>query len=156
MRLRPDDLQSHLSESMSPVYYVTGDELLLVDESCRDIRQAAEKQGFSEYTSVTMDASTGWPAVRSATEETSLFGDRQFVLARVAKSGVGREGSEFLCDYVSSPNEDVVLLVRNSFYEWRDKNSKWFKELDRAAVVVVAETLSANAIPGWLNDVPNS
>jgi len=46
MLLKPEQLGRHLEELLRPVYFVGGDELLLVEDACRAIVQTASDRGF--------------------------------------------------------------------------------------------------------------
>ena len=46
MKIRANQLSSHLKNSLAPCYLVTGDEPLLVGEALDDIREAARARGF--------------------------------------------------------------------------------------------------------------
>ena len=46
MKIRANQLSSHLKNSLAPCYLVTGDEPLLVGEALDDIREAARQGGF--------------------------------------------------------------------------------------------------------------
>ena len=59
MRLRNDQLQQHLSNTLLPLYIVSGDEGLLVQECCDAIRRCCRKQGFSREV-LHVDASFDW------------------------------------------------------------------------------------------------
>ena len=48
MRLYPEKLAAHLQKNLLPVYLVSGDETLLVQECCDQIRQKAREQGCNE------------------------------------------------------------------------------------------------------------
>ena len=45
MRLYPEKLAGHLKQQLLPVYLVSGDEPLLVQECCDQVRQAARAAG---------------------------------------------------------------------------------------------------------------
>ena len=48
MQLRPEQLAAHLQKSVAPLYFLHGDEPLLVIEAGDAIRAAAKRQGFVE------------------------------------------------------------------------------------------------------------
>ena len=48
MRLYPEKLVGHLQQQLLPVYLVSGDEPLLVQECCDQIRRKAREQGCNE------------------------------------------------------------------------------------------------------------
>ena len=47
MKIRAEQLQSHLSKELLPVYVISGDEPLLAQESADAVRLAARNKGFS-------------------------------------------------------------------------------------------------------------
>ena len=52
MQVRPTDLARHLEADLKPVYLVSGDEPLIVEESCDAIVARARREGFSERTTL--------------------------------------------------------------------------------------------------------
>ena len=48
MQVKPEQLLSQLNSKVPPAIWVTGDETLLVQESCDEIRNFAKEQGFTE------------------------------------------------------------------------------------------------------------
>ena len=48
MQLKPEQLAQHLKKGLAPIYFIYGDELLLVQEAADAIRAAARAQGYSE------------------------------------------------------------------------------------------------------------
>ena len=46
-KLRPEQLGQALSKQLAPIYLVSGDEPLLIQEACDAIRQAARQAGSS-------------------------------------------------------------------------------------------------------------
>ena len=47
MLLNPEQLRHHAEEPLQPLYFVGGDELLLVEDACQAIVKAASEQGLS-------------------------------------------------------------------------------------------------------------
>ena len=50
MKLNHAQLEQHLTKPLSPVYFITGEELILKNEALTQIRKAATQQGFTEKT----------------------------------------------------------------------------------------------------------
>ena len=48
MKLRPEQLESHLQKPLAPIYIVSGDEPFQVGEACQAIRSQARAQGVTE------------------------------------------------------------------------------------------------------------
>src|SRR5690606_4971518 len=97
-RLDADSLLSQLKKtaSLEPLYIVSGDEPLLVIESCDALRAAAGKAGYTERVSLVLDARSDWSAVMGATQNVSLFGDRRLVELSIPTGKPGKTGADTL------------------------------------------------------------
>ena len=62
MRLRAEQVDSHLSKNFAPVYLVHGDEALLVLEAADAVRAAARKRGHSEREVLFVEKGFDWGA----------------------------------------------------------------------------------------------
>ena len=48
MLLNPEQLRHHAEAPLQRLYFVVGDELLLVEDACHAIVQAASEQGYTD------------------------------------------------------------------------------------------------------------
>ena len=97
MQLRPENLPSHLEQQLLPVYFVTGDETLLVQESCDRIRATARAAGCSERKVIEpAGGKLDWNALAHGAAEMSLFSARKLIELRIptGKPGVLCEGDK--------------------------------------------------------------
>ncbi|MEC9286396.1 MAG: DNA polymerase III subunit delta [Pseudomonadota bacterium] len=151
MRLKPEQLDRHLNEPLEPVYFVGGDELLLIEDVCVAIVKAAGEQGFSERERFDIGSGTDWADVFSGASSMSLFSEKRMLDIRLSAKGVDRAGSDALRAYVENPIEGTLVLVRAGPIEWRQRTSAWFKALEKQAVLVLVPTISAQELPHWLD-----
>ena len=151
MHLKPEQLGRHLEEPMRSVYFVGGDELLLVEDACLAIVKTAYAQGFTERERIAVGAGNEWADVFSSASSMSLFSAKRMLDIRLSSKGVDRAGSEALLAYLENPIEETLLLVRAGPIEWRKRSSPWFKALEKQAVVVMVSTISAQELPRWLS-----
>ena len=112
MRLYPEKLASHLQKQLLPVYLVSGDEPLLVQECCDQIRQKAREKGCNEREIIDGDvANFNWRDILHSASSMSLFADRKLVELRLSSGKPGAEGSSALCEYLEISGGDDVLLM---------------------------------------------
>ena len=83
MKLKPDQLDRHLQQSLAPIYLVGGDEPLQVQEICDAIRKTAREQGFSEREVRHVERGFAWQEVMQVADSMSLFGDRKILEIRM-------------------------------------------------------------------------
>lgn len=151
MRLYPEKLASHLQQQLLPVYLVSGDETLLVQECCDQIRQRAREQGCNEREIIDGDvAGFNWQDILHSAASMSLFADRKLVELRLSSGKPGAQGSSALCEYLDvSSGEDVLLIVSGKI-DKQSTNSKWYKALDKAGATIQLWPVDAKNLPRWL------
>lgn len=150
MRLRAEQLASQLDKGLAPVYLVSGDETLLVQEACDAIRAAARTAGCSEREVLDVDNRFDWSQLLSAGAEMSLFADRKLIELKIPSAKPGTEGSKALTAYLEGPPNDNVLLIVAGKIDRQSTNSKWFKAIDGAGVVLQLWPVDAQQLPRWL------
>ncbi len=150
MRLRPDQLDGHLRQRLSPVYLISGDEPLQIQEATDAIRAAARAQGFSERQVLQVEAGFDWGALAAEADALSLFAERKIIDLRIPSAKPGDKGSKALSEYTARPPQDNLLLITAGKLEREQQNSKWFKGIDGCGVVVQVWPLDHKALPGWI------
>ncbi|MEM6708354.1 MAG: DNA polymerase III subunit delta [Pseudomonadota bacterium] len=150
MPLRPADLDRHLAGTLAPAYLISGDETLLLEESCDAVLTAARSQGFDEREVLHADGGFRWGELIDASASMSLFASRRVLDLRLPTNKVDREASDILREYLASAPEDVLLLVRMPKLDGRQKNSAWFKAFDQTGIVLQVWPLGRAELPRWL------
>ena len=112
MRIYPEKLASHLQQQFLPVYLISGDEPLLMQECCDLVRARAREAGCTEREVVDASASGfNWQDILYSATSMSLFAERKLVELRIPNGKPGAEGSKALCDYLEVAGGDDILLV---------------------------------------------
>jgi DNA polymerase-3 subunit delta len=151
MRLYPEKLAAHLQQQLHPVYLVSGDEPLLLQECCDLIRQQARQQGCTDREIIDASASTfNWQDILHSATNMSLFAERKLVELRLPSGKPGAEGSKVLCKYLEVASGDDVLLIIAGKIDKQSTNSKWYKALDKAGITVQVWPVDAKDLPRWL------
>ena len=153
MQLKPDQLGTHLSRGLRPLYTVYGDEPLLAQEAGDAIRAAARSAGYSERKVFTVGnaAHFDWSALLGAAQAMSLFAERQLIELRIPSGKPGKDGSEALqryCEAVGS--DDVLTLVQLPKLDFQQQKSGWFSALDGAGVVLRVDPIERRDLPTWI------
>lgn len=149
MQIRIDQLNSHLQQSLQPVYMVSGDEPLQRMEAMDAIRKQAREQGYSLREVLTVNKEFSWSELSSVANSFSLFADRRIIELRV-ESGLGKEGSQALVEYVERPADDAILLIQMAKIDSRSQSAKWFKALDSIGTLIQVWPVKPNALPQWI------
>jgi len=149
-KLRPEQLGAALSKGLAPIYLVSGDEPLLVQEACDTIRRAARSAGFSERELYHCDANFDWGQVLTAANSLSLFSEQKIIELRLTTGKPGDKGGKVLQEYAQSPAPDNLLLIVANKLDGASKKSKWFKAIDDAGTHVQVWPITAAQLPRWI------
>lgn len=144
------DLPGHLAGRLAPVYFITGDETLLVEEAAEAVLAAAWANGFSERSVLHAEGSFSWHELAADAASLSLFAERKILDLRNPGAKFDKDASEVLRAYCARPPEDNLLLIRSPRIDGRQKSAAWFKAIDQAGVIVQVWPVGAAELPRWL------
>lgn len=149
-QLRVDQLAGQLQQRLAPVYFVHGDETLLVNECADAIRAAARAQGYSDREVFTVEAGFDWNAFLAAGDSLSLFAERRILELRLPGGKPGKEGTQILRDYAECPAEDTLLLITSAKLEAAARRSKWVLALEQTGVSIPVWPVEIDRLPAWI------
>ncbi|MEE8059211.1 MAG: DNA polymerase III subunit delta [Pseudomonadales bacterium] len=151
MRLRPDQLQQNLnSNTLQPIYIVSGDETLLVQESCDAIRSSCRQQGFSREI-LYVESGFDWDELLASANAMSLFSERKLIELRIPTGKPGDKGGKALVAYTANISPDNVLLIICNKLESASTRTKWYKAVESAGVSIQCWPIDARNLPRWIN-----
>ena len=147
-KLYGNQLERSLKQ-LSPVYLVSGDEPLLVQEACDSIRAAARRQGFSEREVFHADTHFNWQLLAESANTLSLFAEQKVIEVRF-NGKIPDTGSKVLQHYCSNPNPSSLILLVAPKLDKTATNSAWYKALDKIGQHVALWPLSEKELPRWM------
>jgi len=152
MSLRPEQLEASLARGLKPVYAISGDEPLLVDEAVRTIRRAAREQGFDERQANLAERDFSWSSWLSGFDSLSLFSSRRLVELRLPNGKPGVEGGKTLEAWCSRPPPDTLLVLILPRADKAMQKTRWFTALDAAGVLVQVWPPEPARLPAWIGE----
>ncbi len=150
MRLRSNELKNKLKQGLQPVYVITGDEPLQMDEVADLIRSEARTQGFTDRTILEADRRFDWNELNNEADSLSLFAQQRIIDLRIPSGKPGASGSKALVEYAARPPQDTILLLTMPKLERSQSNSKWFKALDKVGAVIQIWPIEGQRLPPWI------
>ncbi len=149
-KLRAEQLGASLARQLAPVYLVSGEEPLLIQECCDQIRAAARAQGFSERELYHADAGFEWGQLLSAANSLSLFAEKKIIELRMPSGKPGDKGAKILQEYAESPAPDNLLLIITDKLDGAAQKSKWFKAVESVGQHIQVWPVTAAQLPRWI------
>ena len=152
MQIKSNQLQRHLDAGrFAPIYLVSGDEPLLVEEACASIVAAAEANGFSDRKRFDLAVDGSLEEALAGAANLSLFASKRMLDIRLSAKGLDRKGSDTIRRYLGSPPPSTMLLCRAVGLDWRTRSSAWHRAIDKAGAVVQVWPVGARELPRWLD-----
>ncbi|MDO7653332.1 MAG: DNA polymerase III subunit delta [Porticoccus sp.] len=152
MRLKAEQLSSHLSQGpVAPIYLISGDEPLLVQEAVDTIRATAKTQGYTERELLHAEAGFDWNVVLTEANSLSLFSDKKILEIRIPNGKPGDKGSKTLQEYIANPSDDTLILIITPKLDANVTRSKWVKSIEGCGVFMQLWPVTDNQLPQWIS-----
>lgn len=151
MRLRPDQLDHHLSKTLLPAYLISGDELLLSQESADLIRRACRNNNILERDVLEVDRSFDWSQLLEAGQSLSLFGERKLIELRLGSGKMDQKSSAALQEYLAHADGSNILLISCGRLDKRSLSAKWVKALEENGAVIQVWPVERRQLGQWIS-----
>jgi DNA polymerase-3 subunit delta len=132
------------------LYFIHGDETLLVGECADAVRAACREQGYTDRQVFSVEAGFDWNGLVAACDSLSLFSERRLLELRLPAGKPGKEGSRVLFEYAQRPAPDTVLLIISGKLEPAARKSKWVRAIEEAGVSVPVWPVESAQLPAWI------
>lgn len=149
MKINPGQLAQALEKSLAPVYLVSGDEPLLVQEACDQIRARARDAGFKDRQVYHADQHLNWGAVRDELGAMSLFAEQRRIEIHLPTGKLG-DGRDVIEKALVEPADDILLLLISARLDAAETKRKWYKQLQKTGVHVTVWPIDNDKFGGWL------
>ena len=150
MQLDSNQLKSHLSKTLAPLYVLVGDEPLAQSECLDNIRQAARKAGADERNSFIVERNFNWQQIHQFAQALSLFSSLRILEIVIPNGKPGVDGGKALIELCANLIPDTTTIIILPALERDAKNSAWFGALQKAAVVIDLKEIAPAQLPQWL------
>jgi DNA polymerase-3 subunit delta len=149
MKIQANQLEQRLEKGLSPVYLVSGDEALLVQEACDQIRKAARSAGFQDRLTFHADPQFDWNRVGEELNALSLFAEKRRIEVHLPNGKLG-DGRAIVEQFLQDPPDDIVLILISARLDAAETKRKWYKALQQVGIHLPLWPIDADKFPGWL------
>ena len=150
MKVYANKLAEQLRKGGQRVFVISGDEPLLVQESCDLVRDELQRQGFTEREVHYAEAGFDWTSLLYSGNSMSLFAEKKLLEVRLPSGKPGDAGGKVLTELIRGLNDDTAVLLVLPRADQSTQRTKWFKSVESAAVFVQVWPIAARDLPGWL------
>lgn len=150
MSLSLPQLRQHLAgTALKPVYFLAGEEHLLLIEAADALRARARELGYLEREVLDAESGFDWDDLARAASGMSLFATRKLIDLRVPTGKPNKDGAAAITEYCARPPPDTVLLITAT--QWsKQHHAAWVDAIDAAGVFVPITPLRREDLPAWI------
>lgn len=149
MRLKPDQLAGHCAKALLPIYIISGDEPLQVQEAADTVRAAARNHGYSERQVLEAGRGFDWNVLAQEAGSMSLFAERKLIDLRMPAKP-GDAGAKALQAYAGRLPQDTALLITCAKLDRSAARSKWVQALEAAGALIQVWPVEPRNLPDWI------
>lgn len=150
MRLDSNQLNQHLTQTLSSLYVLVGDEPLAQGECLDAIRHAARKAGADERSSFIVERNFNWQQIQQFSQALSLFSSKRILEIHIPSGKPGVDGGKALTELAANLIPDTTTIIVLPALEREAKNSAWFSHLQNVATLIELKEIVPNQLPAWL------
>jgi DNA polymerase-3 subunit delta len=150
MKIKPEQLNRTLNSQQLALYWLSGDETLLIQETADQIRLHFREQDFLEREVFNVDRSFNWQHFSHAVGNLSLFSQRKIIEIRLGSAKLEEVGRKALLDYLEEPSPDILLLIISPKLESGTANTKWFKAIEASGAFMQIWPINREGLGAWL------
>ncbi len=151
-RIFPEQLAVSLKNNLSGIYYLLGQDPLLLSESRDLIIQTAVAQGFDEKFEVQADNSTDWNDLFERCQSIGLFFNKQILILNLPENPTALLHNN-LSELISLLNADVLLILQLPKLTKPMEKQEWFKRAEQYEPhipLVNCQTPNTEQLPRWV------
>ncbi len=148
MKLTYFQLEPHLKQSLSPIYMVSGDEILLKQDAIHLIRKAAKQAGFSERIRITPEEEEQlYPLLYSP----SLLAEKRLLELHFRDTKPNKWVGPILQEYANKPSSENILLIDMEKIDDKIAKSAWYRSLEKSGTVITIWPIPREQLPQWIS-----
>ena len=143
-----NQLNTALKRQLRPVYLLSGDVPLLIQETRDKIRQAAKQSNFLQRDIITVEPNFDWQIVYQRLQTRSLFSEKSVIDLRLPKWE--DKATKTLLDYFKQPAEDLLLIISTPKLTSAQQKTKWFKAIEKTGEAIAIWPITMDELPQWI------
>ena len=150
MKIKPEQLSRTLASQNLPLYWLSGDEPLLMQEATDLIRSQYRENGYTEREILNVDKSFDWGQFLQSTGNLSLFAEKKIIELRLSTAKWEDAGKKAIQHYLSELNPDYLILLSGPKLDAATLKTKWFTEIEKHGAFVQIWPIKREELSPWL------
>lgn len=152
MNITPHDLDRHLKQQPRNtfIYLITGDEILLIEESIQRISMQARAEGYTERWIIEAEMADAMDRFLSHTQNLSFLSAKKIIEVRFPQK-VTAAWSTLFIEVATHRDPNQIILIRVPKLSKAETQAKWYKAFDQAGCIVTIWPLKQDVLLRWIH-----
>ncbi len=150
MRSQIQNKQNIKSTKIASINIISGDSILLLQETRDALIAKAKANGFDTHQLITIENAQSWQTAIAHTLNMGLFSERQIIDIRNPNTKFDKTTQTLLLDYAANPSVDACLIISCGKLTSAQKKAKWFKQLETTASIQIIWPLQKRELAQWI------
>lgn len=150
MKIKPEQLSRTLASNNLPLYWLSGDEPLLMQEAADLIRGQYRENGYAEREILNVDKNFDWGQFLQSTGNLSLFAEKKIIELRLSSAKWEDAGKKAIQHYLSELNPDYLILISGPKLDAATLKTKWFTEIEKHGAFAQIWPIKREELSAWL------
>lgn len=150
MKIAHEQLPQQLKNKIAPIYLISGEEPLLIQESCDLIRKTLNANDFNDRIKLSMDSNFDWKNFYNAAYTYPLFCEKILLELNLNGNKIKDEGKKILESYGQNPPANKILLIITEKLDAATQKNSWYQAIEKNGIVVQIRALNKNNLNSWI------
>lgn len=150
MNISLTQLTKQLDQTIAPFYIISGEEILLVDETCERISSALKNRYELIPQRITITTGFDWSSLYNEFSTPSLFNPVSCFILNLFSIKLESTAKDVLTHFAQHSNPQRFIIVKLPKIEKETEKTKWFTALTNACVWISIPSIAPTALPAWL------
>lgn len=148
-RIFPENLSTHLNKGLLPIYFLTGQDPLLVDEAKETLIDVASQHEFEEKIEVSVANDTNWDDLFEHVQSMGLFFNRKIIVLNLPEK-INVNYQRKLQQLISLLHSDILVIFHFPKFTRAIENQKWINQINQPFLIVQCQTPERDKLSNWL------
>src|SRR3989338_5523759 len=150
MQLTLKQLDAHLNTQLLPLYLLSGDECLLVQDARDFIIHTAKKKGFLDRHIIHMDAGFQTETLTQALQNQDLFSEKKIIDIRNCAAKFDKAWVTLLEQQFASTTKDQIIIVSTDKLSETQQKTPWVDFIKKNGAFLPIWPIKSIELPHWI------
>ncbi|AGS06917.1 DNA polymerase III subunit delta [Candidatus Profftella armatura] len=140
------------SKNLSPIYTISSNEYLFLQEASDKIRKHVKHYGFHERNILTIDYLFKWDELLKINQELSLFYNKKIIELRISNiKQISKTGECILEKYINNLNKNNITIINLPKLDLLSQKKTWIQLLKNNFTFIEIPSIKIIDLPKWIN-----